>query len=175
MSRNSKIILIIVISILLLASLFVGKYALNHDEPVHDDVHFHAAFKVYIQDKQEDFGQFKYMHLEPCTLDEKEEEGLVDIKDKVHLHNNIGEVVHIHAPGITWRDLFVSLEREDLFEEDVDFYKNGGKVVNLLDEEIQEYDSVLFMIDSNTDNLSELYTTKQAMLEAEAKLEDCGK
>ncbi len=64
------------------------------DEHSHEEeVHIHADFKVYINDKQIDFSVSKYQ------LQAK----------SVHVEDGIGEVVHIHKKGITIGDFFETL------------------------------------------------------------------
>src|ERR1700730_17097255 len=70
-------------------------------------VHFHAGFQVYVDDKLQDFSDFKYMHEAPCTVNGKPlTNNHVDEQiEKAHLHDQIGDVVHVHRLGATWSDL----------------------------------------------------------------------
>ena len=70
-------------------------------------VHYHAAFHHYKDGELQDYSDFRYMSVTPCSLEEDHEH--TDVLDQVHLHDGNGEVVHVHADGITWRHLFTSL------------------------------------------------------------------
>ena len=52
------------------------------------------------------------MHIEPCR-DEEHEKEKKDAKEiqleKAHLHDMIGDVVHVHYKGTRWKDLFANL------------------------------------------------------------------
>ena len=39
-----------------------------------EEVHYHAGFQVYKDDKLVDFSDFKYMHIEPCSTGDHEEQ-----------------------------------------------------------------------------------------------------
>ena len=71
------------------------------------------------------------MHFAPCGIEDSHDD--TDIKDQVHLHNNIGNVVHIHASGITWADLFTSLEFE-IPGEKITYYLNGVEKPELINQ-----------------------------------------
>ncbi len=60
--------------------------------------HIHADLKVYIEGSALDLSQERYMSSEGHTL-----------SDVIHLHDGDGEVVHMHARGITLSEFFSSL------------------------------------------------------------------
>src|SRR3989344_8557320 len=70
-----------------------------------DSVHFHAAFHLYENNSLKDFGEFKYMHISKCTEDQEHVDEDPQL-EKAHLHDNIGDVVHVHRNNATWGDLF---------------------------------------------------------------------
>lgn len=72
------------------------------------DVHYHANFAVFVNDKQVDFSKDEFMHITPCGPDEPHEENEPD--ENVHLHDNIGNVVHVHHENVTWNDLFKNIK-----------------------------------------------------------------
>lgn len=105
-------------------------------------VHIHAGFQVYDGEEQLDFSGVEYMYVGQCD-DMKDPERL---QDRVHLHDQIGDVVHVHDTGVTWKDLFWSLGEEELIE-DIDAMITDGQEVEVdLDREIQEYERTIFII-----------------------------
>ena len=60
--------------------------------------HIHADFKVFIEDQPFDFGIENYMSNEDMT-----------VSNYVHLHDSAGDLMHIHANGITFGYFFETL------------------------------------------------------------------
>ncbi len=69
-------------------------------------VHLHANFAVVLNDVPVDFSKPSYMTIQPCgdTVHGASK------KDLVHLHDQVGNVVHVHGAGVTWQDLFDSVQ-----------------------------------------------------------------
>ena len=68
-------------------------------------VHYHANFAVYIEGKQWDFGRDIYMEeTSRCNITTN-----VKPQDRIHLHENKGDLVHVHMAAATWGDLFANL------------------------------------------------------------------
>jgi hypothetical protein len=104
----------IVISSVLIISLVIGVFAGYRTLQVPlRPIHYHANFAVFEDGKQVDFTKPSYMHISPCTDDGHESS---DPKENVHLHDGIGNVVHVHAEGITWKTLFETLKYWDRLE-----------------------------------------------------------
>lgn len=165
--------------------LVVGSFALllnnsteiNAQADTHDDeIHFHAAFQIYVNNELQDFSESKYMHFAPCSLEEEEEHNYKDVKDRIHLHNNVGNVTHIHDEGVTWLDLFKSLGIKDYISEQAIFISNGEIRTNLLESEIEEYEIVVIGFDTSIDEeiLKTNMVTQREILNAEADIENCG-
>lgn len=76
-------------------------------------VHYHANFAVFEDGSQVNFTKPEFMHISPCTDDGPESS---DPEDNVHLHDGVGNVVHVHANGITWKTLFTTLKYWDRLE-----------------------------------------------------------
>jgi len=70
------------------------------------DVHFHANFLVRLNGQNFDFTPNKYM--EPVSLCQVGS-AAQSPEGRVHMHNNIGNLVHIHAAQVTWGDFFANL------------------------------------------------------------------
>ncbi len=144
----------------------------NRDTDHHqDEVHYHAGFQVYVDDVKQDFSDFKYMKIEPCGTDHSQGD---DQLEKAHLHDNIGDVVHVHRDGATWGDLFANIKYP--LPEDVTGYVNGQLVPKILTMPIIANASVVFLAGENT-NISEKIAARvsqERIAEIEKKSEKCG-
>ncbi len=69
-----------------------------------DPNHTHADFAVWLDGKQIDFAQEKYMSGSSADLTHKDARSLY-----LHLHDGNGHVIHRHKPGLTLCDFFRSL------------------------------------------------------------------
>ncbi len=166
----------LVFLIIYAAALGTSVYAVQTRPAAH--VHYHAGFQVYINGKLQDYSSFMYMNIKPCveptdhgTLTPEEEQ-----LEKAHLHDGIGDVVHVHLSNATWQDLFTNIKVR--FPEDMplEAYRNGERVDDLLNQTIQSYESVIFFV-GDTPNKEELLNqqvTKSRILEAESRSETCG-
>lgn len=114
-------------------------------------VHYHANFAVFIDGKQADFTSPSLMHIKPCTNDEHESS---DPKENVHLHDQVGNVVHVHANGISWQIFFSTIKfnlPEKANEKIMSVYSAGKQVSQgYLDEEIKPQDQLLIHIASKS-------------------------
>ena len=112
-------------------------------------IHYHAGFIVVKDDEVVDFTDVKYMHAKPCG-DNAHEEKTAEEKqiDKGHLHDYIGDVVHVHIDGARWKDLFINLKYPINYAE-TEAYINGEEVNDFEDRSIQPYESVVLFIGKN--------------------------
>lgn len=142
-----------------------------------EEVHYHAGFQVYDANGQLDFSGFDYMNVNPCgddgTHDDEEEH---TEEDYIHLHDLVGDIVHIHGPGQTWGMVFEHLELSP--EGEVVAYNNTERVENPLNTPVEPYQSMIFLLDENasidpTDQSN--YLTKDYIIEVEEKGENCSK
>ncbi|MDP3975466.1 MAG: hypothetical protein Q8P95_00960 [bacterium] len=68
--------------------------------------HFHANFAVFIDGRQRDFSSDRYMQdVQGC----KAIGAPVFPEDRTHLHNNVGDVIHVHDEGVTWGHFFANI------------------------------------------------------------------
>lgn len=68
-------------------------------------VHYHANFAIFVEGQPLKLdGPTFYEEVTSCGLD-----GDNDPKRRVHLHDNIADVVHVHDLGATWGHLFANL------------------------------------------------------------------
>ena len=127
---------------------FFGIENTSYSSQEEQEVHFHAGFIVYEDNQQLDFSDMKYMHIEPCTLDGHEEEE-DDQAEKAHLHDSIGDVVHVHRENAVWNDFFTNIEYQ--LKLPVTGYVDGTFYENILDEKITPFESVVILSGENTD------------------------
>jgi hypothetical protein len=147
----------------------------NSDQQSQDQVHYHAGFQVYINDQLQDYSGFEHMKIEPCHEGEhpeltREEEQL----EKAHLHDGIGDVVHVHRSQALWQDLFINADIP--IEQNVIVYINSKQVDDFFSREIQPYESVVIFQGENTDIEDKLAkaVTQDHIIEVEGMSENCG-
>lgn len=171
----------IVSSFILLLTLGAGCTPSTHEPVAHDEVHYHAGFQIYVDDVLQDFSTLEYMEMAPCGVpgseDEDAEAHLLD------LHNGVGDVVHVHAEGVTWNDLLSYLQEhqqfapENLSVKGVMGYVNGEERMDLRDELIKPYDSAVIIIGYASGEIEDklaVAVKQPRILEAEAQKENCG-
>lgn len=88
------------IVLLLLVGIILGWSIL------HPPVHIHANFLMVISGNQKDFSLSEFQSPVFCgpTINDSREEA------NVHLHNNNGGVIHVHAENVTYGDFFAAHE-----------------------------------------------------------------
>jgi protein-disulfide isomerase len=99
--------------------------------------HTHANFKVYINGTAVDFSLAKY-----------EGAGGKDLDENIHLHDNKGDLIHIHKQGITLGEFFTSLKFE--LPKSAKLFVNGKEQKEFLKYIPQDLDKLL--ITDTTDN-----------------------
>jgi len=165
--------LIFVFAIIILTG--AGAYFIINNKTQHmEDYHLHAGFVVFKDNKQVDFSDPKYMFIKPCTIGEEYEEEEDEQIEKAHLHNQIGDVVHVEREGSIWKDLFTNLEYDINYPETA-AYLNGQKVENFQELPIKAYDSIVILVDSDREEEHVLKAvSREQILKAEARSENCG-
>lgn len=141
-------------------------------------VHFHAGFIVVKESQVVDFSGSQYMDVEPCKLNPNDTEVESPVQQqisKAHLHDRVGDVVHVEGSGALWKDLFTNIDYPINYQQTT-AYINGNKVQDFQDQKIQAYQSlVLFIGNTNyTQKFLAQAVTKQHIQEVEKKSEDCG-
>jgi hypothetical protein len=165
---NKRILAFCVVAVLLLATGFMIL------RPKPKEVHYHAGFLVYVDGIQQDFSDSKYMKIEPCTVSGAkvhEDEEL----EKAHLHDSVGDVVHVHRTGAVWGDLFKNIHYMFKSGEPIRGFIGGKEIPNILTYPIKAYDSVIFVIGSDSGVDLTKVVTKAHIVEVENKGESCGK
>lgn len=68
------------------------------------ETHYHANFAVYVNGTREPFDSFTfYEEIASCS------DGKNSPRSRVHMHDQIPHVVHVHDPAVTWGHLFENL------------------------------------------------------------------
>lgn len=169
---RSKLIVFIVPFLILVIGL-TALFIKNSMSPK-KEVHYHAGFLIVKNNQKVDFSGTQYMELKPCAKDSahaKVDEQL----EKAHLHDNIGDVVHVEAANAKWKDLFTNLNYPVEFK-DVTAYSNGSKINDFPNQPITAYESVVIFIGKNN-NMATFFkqaVTKSHIVDAEKKSETCG-
>lgn len=74
------------------------------------EFHEHADIAVFLNGQRFDLSQQKYMSTVPCgPAADRHAEDTDSLRDKVHLHDGNGRVIHVHYPGVTYGEFFESL------------------------------------------------------------------
>lgn len=141
---NRKFLILATVLLLITAGLILKKSKSNQSKD-----HYHAGFQVYVNNKLQNFSGLKYMHLKPCGEEDehKEDEQL----EKAHLHNQVGDIVHVHRGNAYWKDLFKNIKFKIDSSKPIEGYVNGIKVENILNHQIKANDSVLIIIGKKVD------------------------
>jgi hypothetical protein len=137
-----------------------------------EPIHIHAGIQVYKDENMIDFSDFHEM---PCTVNGKPVEGRRDEQqEKAHLHDQVGDVVHVHRKNAKWEDFFKNI-KYPINENEVTAYVDGKKADNFLDREIVPYESVVIFIgkQENAENLLKNVVSKERIKQIEDKSENC--
>jgi hypothetical protein len=162
----------IITSILLLiiwVVLFLTGYVLSASE--HAAPHFHANFAMHINGERVDFSAVEYSEdIAGCSIT-----GEITPKDRVHLHENNQDTIHIHASGVSWGHFFannnfsfwenyISLDSGEMFQNNniakIQYVLNGKIKNNPFNRAIWSKDRLLINYGTQTEiELLELYET----------------
>ena len=105
MRRRSNPLAAFSIGFLVAAVLVMGIRAASVRPTVIRHTHYHANFLVTIDGAPVDFSAVKYMApISACSVTMNQTP-----TDRVHMHESIGDVVHVHADGVTWGDFFTNI------------------------------------------------------------------
>ena len=164
----------IILLVIILAGVGSWWYFNGLKDKDHEEVHYHAGFQIHINGQKQDYSGIEFMHIKPCKTDGEDEHDMSDPLERVHLHDNVGDVAHVHAEGVTWRLLFENLK---VNTEGMQGYMNSQKVTDFLDKLINPYDSLVVFVGEPPGNLEEILSqqvTRGHIVETEGKSENCG-
>lgn len=144
-------------------------------------VHHHANFALFIDGERVDLSGDRYMEdVASCSADPASLRPV----DRVHLHDNRADVVHVHHAGATWGHLFTNLgfglgadylitdDGRRFFDGDeglrMTFVVNGFPVPDLHNRPIESTDRVLIHLGvESPDQVMETYYPRVASNAAE--------
>lgn len=70
-----------------------------------DTVHYHANFALYVNGQKDEFDNFTfYEEVQSCGADD-----VNNPLTRVHMHDEVNDVVHVHANAATWGAFFANL------------------------------------------------------------------
>ena len=167
--RFSYITVLLVILLITISAFFIFKNQL-----IPAKTHYHAGFVVFQNNKKLSFSDNRYMFIEPCAINSKDTDStaVIQIK-KAHLHDNVGDLVHIERTGAKWQDLFTNIKFSIDYSNAVG-YINGKKTVNFQMQSIHPYDSLVIFIGKNDSKLFKQAVTKDYMIKMAKKSTTCG-
>lgn len=136
--------------------------------------HYHAGFLVYIDGVKQDYSGSQYMNTAKCTLHERRKSAAEEQVEKAHLHDNVGDVVHVHRTGARWGDLFKNIKVALPKNKEVNVYINGMRAEQGLKTPIMSNTSALIIVGDNAHIDMSLTIQQSHIKEIEAKSESCG-
>lgn len=145
MNKKLRIVLVLILVAVGVSSWFLYKKVTTPQK-----VHYHAGFVIFQNNKKLDFSNNKYMYIKPCTVKDTDEQEN-DQLEKAHLHDTIGDVVHIERTGALWKDLFTNIHYPVDYTQTTG-YINGKRVKNYQSQTIQPDDTLAIFIGTNDIN-----------------------
>lgn len=163
--------------ILLFFILVVTGVILRFTPLLQKKVHYHAGILVVKDNQQVNLGDWKYMHIKPCTIGKQplfESPRELQL-EKAHLHDGIGDVVHSHREGGTWKDFFTNIDYPLEYTQ-TKAYLNGQSVSEFQKRVIQPYDSLVVFIGENASESAFLAQAvpRTHIEQVEKRSESCG-
>lgn len=150
---------------------FIGIFLLQKQTQKEEKIHYHAGFQIYVEGKLQDFTGAKYMSVKPCGKEEKQEEN--EQIEKAHLHDGVGDVVHVEAEGSMWKDLFQNINFNISDKKQISGYINSKKIENILVYPIKSYDSTVIFIGKADKKYLKNPVTKERIRDVEKKTDAC--
>lgn len=100
--KESK--LLSAVGYVLLGALLVMAIRLVTYSPV-AHTHYHANFAVYVNGQREEFkSPMYYQDVNTCSA-----EGSDNPKVRTHMHDEVNDVIHVHAKAVTWGQFFENI------------------------------------------------------------------
>ncbi len=113
------------------------------------------------------------MNIEFCSVSKAKETPEETQIGKAHLHDHVGDVVHVHRTGAVWGDLFTNIHYTFPFGEPVTGYVNGKTTQNILAYPIRAYDSVVIIVGKNSSIDFSKTVSKSHIIDVEKHSESC--
>lgn len=163
-----------ILRIILICILGIGGLLYAYKNKISkEEVHYHAGFTVYQNNQKVDFSDLKYMTISPCVAEGTEQPEEDEQNEKAHLHDNIGDVIHVEAPGALWKDLFTNI-RYPIDYASATAYMNGQKVEDFSSRPIQPDESLVIFIGDNDMQFATMAASVSYIEEQAKKSTTCG-
>lgn len=168
-----KKVAFLLVSLVLVASVVIY-FLLIKKTSSPKEIHYHAGFVFFDNGKKVDFSDIKYMTINPCKLKTSEARAPQDLQnEKAHLHDKVGDVVHVEAEGAKWEDLFSNIGYPVDYSK-VTAYIDHQKVDDIKEYPIKAYDSLVLFIGNIDTKLLNQAVTKDHILQIEKTGRSCG-
>lgn len=138
------------------------------------EIHYHAGFRVYIDGVQQDYSDYKYMNFVPCSEHKEKKSNAEEQMEKAHLHDGVGDVVHVHRSGAKWGDLFTNIQVELPKNKELQGFINGIENDDIMDTPIKAYTTAIFLVGETEASHGGELVSEEHIKEVEAKSELCG-
>lgn len=165
-----KYIRLLIIFVLFLSALY-WTY-LSYYPTTQEHVHSHAGFRVYIDGTLQNYADYKYMNFIPCSEHDEKKSKEEEQIEKAHLHDSVGDVVHVHRTGSVWGDLFKNIHVK--LDGELTGYINGQQVADIMQAEITPYSTAIFLIGNSDLELGKEIIEIEHIKQIESKSELCG-
>ncbi|TXH00388.1 MAG: hypothetical protein E6P95_03615 [Candidatus Moraniibacteriota bacterium] len=144
---------------------------MSHDE---EHVHYHAGFKVYVDNRLQDYSGYQYMNYTPCSEHDEKKSKEEEQMEKAHLHENVGDVVHVHRIGAVWGDLFTNIKVSFPSDKKITGYIDGRKVEEIMSTPIEAYTTAIILVGESDASRGGEVVSRAHIEEVEKKSELCG-
>lgn len=150
-----------------------------------DGIHKHANFALYVNGEKDEFDNFTYYEeVQACNPVDG-----VRPQSRVHMHDFVSDVVHVHDDGVTWGHFFANLgytlgndilvTNDGVYIPDEDaqlsFIVNGQKTRAISNDLIQNHDTLLINYGSESeDELYERFNSIEKTAHEYNEIEDPG-
>jgi hypothetical protein len=131
-----------------------------------DSTHYHANFGLFINGQRDKFDSFTfYEEVQSCA------DAGANPRQRVHMHDNVNNIVHVHDENVTWGAFFANLGyglTDDALQTDDDAFvdgQNDRQLHFILNGE--DVDSVANRVVGNEDVLLVSYGPKNVDLDLE--------
>lgn len=162
------------ISIVALGCAAIALYFYPNQKSETEHIHYHAGFKVYIDNQLQDYSGYQYMNYTPCTMHDSKKSKEEEQIEKAHLHEYVGDVVHVHRSGAVWGDLFTNIKVNLPSDKKITSFIDGKEVDEILKMAIDPYTTAIILIGESEASRSAEVVPRKYIEEIEKQSELCG-
>lgn len=165
---------ITILRIALICILGIGGaiYTYRNSTP-EEEVHYHAGVVIFQNNQKIDFSDLQYMTISPCVDEGTEQPPEDEQNEKAHLHDNVGDVIHVEAAGAIWKDLFTNINYPIDYSKATG-YMNGQKVDDFSTRSIRPDESLVIFIGDNDPQFATMGASVSYIEEQAKKSTTCG-